>query len=83
MEKEKLWDDFCEAQSVCEESVPLFETNGSEVRLTQYRKKNPVPVLTRSSEMERLIRRESGKITEDYETHGDRYGGGDLHDASN
>jgi hypothetical protein len=75
VDKEILWEEFCETHTVLESSVPLFATNGAEVRLTKYRTKDPVPVLTRSLEMERMIRKESAKITDDHKTNGNRYGG--------
>ncbi len=74
-QKVSTWNSFCREHRVLADSVPLFETSGSDVRVTPYGRKNPVPVLTRSREMDALIKREAAKVVQDFHSGSDEIDG--------
>ena len=65
----ELWNSFCQAYGVAEDSVPLFECDKDHfVQTKEVGKSRPRKVLRRSGAMEALMRREAKKIVDDHKS---------------
>jgi hypothetical protein len=72
----ELWNSFCQAYGVAEDSVPLFECDEDGfVQTKEVGKSRPRKVLRRSAAMEALMRREAKTVVEDHNKNTGLYDG--------
>src|SRR5258708_8879587 len=72
----ELWNSFCQAYRVGEDSVPLFECDEHHfVQTNEVGKSRPRKVLRRSTAMEALMRREAKTVVDDHKNNTGLYDG--------